>query len=235
MITRLVRHGAAAALGTLAVAASASTPAGTEAWRFRVLLDGKPIGHHDFVVTRDGAATRVAIDARFDVRFLRIPVYSYRHDNTETWVDGCISELASRTDDNGEELTVSARATSESLVVDTGESVERIETACVRSFAYWDRELISADRLLNAQTGELVPVSVEPVEAAPPDGRFDPARIDARRIRSADGEVDIVVAYARDTGRWLYLESTLENGRTLRYLPEDPAAALAGDPAGGSS
>jgi hypothetical protein len=211
---------------TLIGDARASTPEVTDTWRFNVLLDDKPIGHHDFIVRRTETGQRVDISADFDVRFLRIPVYSYRHINTETWADGCLRRLDSRTDDNGERLSVSARQSGEKVVIETGEQVQEVHSECVMSFAYWNRDLVSNNELLNAQTGEMVRVNIEPVIATPPAEKLDPAELDAYRITSADGSVQIEVAYARDTGRWLYLESKLESGRVLRYLPGDSASVL---------
>ncbi len=199
----------------------------TDAWRFRVLLDDKPIGHHDFVVRRTRQGEHVEIDARFDVRFLRIPVYSYRHVNSETWRGGCLQRLESETDDNGESLSVSARSERGRILVTSGDESRAIERECVRSFAYWNRDIVDSDALLNAQTGKLVPVNIEPVTASPPAGIAETAALDAYRIDSDDGEIRIEVAYYRDSGRWVYLQSRLENGRVLRYLPLDVTAAFA--------
>ena len=46
-------------------------------------------------------------------------------------------------------------------------------------------------------------------------------------VRSASGDVDIQVWYASDSGRWLALESRLENGRILRYEPAQPETRVA--------
>ena len=75
-------------------------------WRFRVLLDDREIGYHDFSVRREGASERVEIRAQFDVRILFINAYRYRHENTEVWQHGCLARIESQTDDNGERLQV---------------------------------------------------------------------------------------------------------------------------------
>ena len=226
-----------AALACLSVIAPAAPAAvndviDTDAWRFRVLLDDKPIGYHDFVVRRTGEGEYVEIDARFDVSFLRIPVYSYRHTNSETWRDGCLQQLTSRTDDNGETMSVNAHREQGRVVIETTQQVRAVEAACVHSFAYWNRGIVDEDVLLNAQTGEMVPVDIVKVEPTPSAERFDRSGLDAYRIDSRDGKVRIEVGYARDSGRWTYLESTLDNGRVLRYLPTDATAAIAPDDGG---
>ncbi len=64
-----------AVLATLLVAAptaatSPAAPAAGGEWNFRVLLDGKEVGWHRYIVRGDGAATEVESRAQFDVRFL---------------------------------------------------------------------------------------------------------------------------------------------------------------------
>ncbi len=207
----------------LLLASPALHAAEVDSWRFRVFLDERPIGTHEFLVSRDGAAEQVHIEARFDVRVFRIPVYSYTHVNHETWRNGCLHALTARTNDNGEESNVNLRNVAGSLVLDTGQPPRAVEGECLRSFAYWRRDITRESHLLNPQTGELVPVRIDPVTPTPPSSALDRQGVDAYRIASRDGTIDIEVGYAASSGRWLYLESTLDNGRVLRYLP-DPVA-----------
>lgn len=227
-VTRIIARAsmlAILAVGTWATAA-ASPGEHVDSWRFDVRLDDKPIGVHEFVLRQEQDSQVIDIEASFDVRFLRIPVYSYRHQNTERWSNGCLVDLESRTDDNGDLTNVTASRVDQEIVVESGGERRQLSNRCVMSFAYWNRDFIEQDALLNAQTGEMVDVVIESVAATPPDTRFEAESLDAFRITSpADDAIDIEVAYARDSGRWVYLESRLDNGRTLRYLPAESTAA----------
>ena len=196
-------------------------------YRFDVLLDEARIGSHAFRVERDRNGTRqVAIDAAFDVRLLFVPVYSYRHQNVEHWSDGCLVGLVSTTDDNGRAFAVRARAENDGLRVDAG-GTDRALQGCVRSFAYWDRDFLQAERLLNSQDGALVDVDVQ----GPLYGEFriGEHRVAGERFRiSAETNLVIDVWYAAD-GSWLGLETERE-GRTIRYVPQGaPLHALHSD------
>jgi hypothetical protein len=46
---------------------------------------------------------------------------------------------------------------------------------------------------------------------------------DIYRLRNADEQIDISLWYARADGRWLSLESRVEGGRVIRYLPASAA------------
>jgi hypothetical protein len=84
---------------------------------------------------------------------------------------------------------------------------------CVMSFAYWNPAILRQQRLLNAQTGEYVEVSVERLgESAPPQGGDRPAA--HYRIRSADVAIDLWYSTEHD---WLALSSTTPDGYRLQY------------------
>jgi hypothetical protein len=206
-----------AMLATLLVVAptavsSPAAPAADGEWNFRVLLDGKEVGWHRYVVRGDGASTEVESRAQFDVRFLLLNAYSYRHTARERWRGACLDELESRTETNGRVEEVAAVAYDDAVVVD-GPSGDARLPGCVMSFAYWDPRILRATRLLNSQTGELLPVSVaergtERVNVA---GRT----VVASRHRLSAPNLQIDLWYA--DGRWVALEAPTPGGRTLRY------------------
>ena len=191
---------------------SPTAPAADGEWNFRVLLDGKEVGWHRYVVRGDGASTEVESRAQFDVRFLLLNAYSYRHTARERWRGACLDELESRTETNGRVEEVAAVAYDDAVVVD-GPSGDARLPGCVMSFAYWDPRILRATRLLNSQTGELLPVSVaergtERVNVA---GR----NVAATRHRLSAPNLQIDLWYA--DGRWVALEAPTPGGRTLRY------------------
>ena len=191
---------------------SPTAPAADGEWNFRVLLDGKEVGWHRYVVRGDGASTEVESRAQFDVRFLLLNAYSYRHTARERWRGACLDELESRTETNGRVEEVAAVAYDDAVVVD-GPSGDARLPGCVMSFAYWDPRILRATRLLNSQTGELLPVSVaqrgtERVNVA---GRT----VAATRHRLSAPNLQIDLWYA--DGRWVALEAPTPGGRTLRY------------------
>jgi len=179
-----MRHIAFIALLALAAHAQAAS----QSWSFRVFLDGRDIGRHTFVREEAGEGARVVSEARFEVRFLFLTAYRYEHRAEEQWRGRCLASLDARTDDNGAEKVVRVRP-----------------TGCIQSFAYWDPAILTADRLLNAQTGEVVPVRASDLGAQ--DG--------AHRYRLTGPGLSIDLWYAgRD---WVALESSVEGGRRLRY------------------
>ena len=57
----------------------------SDRWVFRVYLDDREIGFHEFSVTDRDGGQDVEISAEFDVKFLFFNAYSYDHRNLESW------------------------------------------------------------------------------------------------------------------------------------------------------
>ncbi len=196
----------------LLIAGTPPSLAATGDWDFRVLLDGREIGRHRFTLAGAGEGVVLRSEAQFDVRVLFISAYRYVHEAVERWQDGCLQSLASRTETNGERIAVNAQSQGGRLAV-TGPAGIDLHDGCVMSFAYWDPRILQAERLLNSQTGELVPVQVTPrgQETVLVRGQLRPAS--RHRISGPDLSIDLWYA----DGRWVALEALAEGGRRLRY------------------
>lgn len=183
-------------------------------WNFRVLLDDKDIGFHRFRLEEDGTSRVLESNARFDVRFLFINAYKYRHLNREIWNDACLEQIESDTKTNGKSTAITGKQVDGRFVIDDGAGTAELPE-CVMSFAYWDPRILEQARLLNAQTGELVDVTVETEEEVTLDVRG--AKTPAKRYRLVGDGVQIDVWYSLND-EWLALESPAKGGRTLRYV-----------------
>ena len=186
--------------------------ADARSWNFRVLLDGRDIGRHVFELRTLGEEVELRSEARFSVDVLFFNAFRYAHDATERWRGGCLRSLVSKTDTNGALESVKAASRDNRLVVEGPAGREEHE-GCVRSFAYWDPVLLRASRLLNSQSGELLPVTVtrEGDETIEVRGR----PVVAQRHRLVGPNLRIDLWYA--DGRWVALESPAAGGRRLRY------------------
>lgn len=183
-------------------------------WRFRVFLEDREIGTHIFRVEDQGGERRVESDARFTVKILLINAYSYQHHASERWISGCLATIDARTDDNGEQLAVHGARRSANFEIDANRQRMELQ-GCVWSFAYWNPRMLQQPRLLNAQTGELTDVRIEPLGEEILNVRGQP--VVARRYALHAPKFRIDVWYDTDRN-WVQLESKTESGRKLRYL-----------------
>lgn len=216
-MTKELRHfGLIALLAAFALPATAAAASETSAkqWEFDVLLDGKPIGSHTFEVTNDGPTDVLRTEASFDVKFLFITAFRYRHQNVETWNDGCLSSIDAETNSNGKELVVRGSSGDAGFAVQSSDG-EAVLPSCVRTFAYWDPRVLEAEQLLNSQTGAYEDVSV--TFESRDQIVVDDEPVDALRYRLSARAGDIKLWYSADTNVWLGLEAPAKGDRRIFY------------------
>ena len=138
-------------------AAAADQP---KQWRFKVLLDGKPIGHHYFTLADNNGRRDLTSEARFNVKLLFVTVYRYVHDSHEMFQGDCLEKIEARTNDNGSDLIVKGTLEPKGFVV-TSHKTEH--PACIMTFAYWNPNMLSQTQLLNSQNGKYEPVTIKKV------------------------------------------------------------------------
>ncbi|HSN04235.1 MAG TPA: DUF6134 family protein [Nitrospira sp.] len=203
-------------LGFLMCLASPSQQAWSatpQTYDFKVFLGKDEIGRQRFEVSSEGKRTHVRIDAQFTVKFLYIPVYTYRHTNVETWEGACLREIRAETDDNGESFFVNGHSRNGQLQVQT-QAGNWSSEGCIKTFAYWNPEWIKGERLLNSQTGEHQSVSIRAVGEETISVQGVPTRTTHRRIVTDKFSIDLWYSL---NGRWVALQSTTKKGDTLRY------------------
>lgn len=206
---------------TLILLCLLSTPGQTDtsapvnrSWHFNVFLDDTPIGRHHFELEENGQQTRVTGKARFNVKLLGFTVYSYHHDSLEQWQNGCLREINTTTNDNGEALSVRGQLQRQQFAVQTTEHRHQYP-ACVRTFAYWNPDYLRAGRLLNTQTGELVTTQLTDLGETSLALANQPT-ITARHYRLSGKDLQIELWYTRDK-QWVALESVTTDGKRIRY------------------
>lgn len=198
---------------TASGAAEASTKA-QRSWQFSVLLDGSPIGFHRFDLMSRDSGLEVRSEASFDVRFLFINAFRYRHSNRELWEGECLRVIESSTRQNGKEFAVSGERLPEGLRIEANGRSDRLD-GCVMTFAYWNPRFLEQSRLLHPQTGEYMSVDVQPLGREELMVRGEPVIASAYKVKARD--VDITVYYSADD-EWLGLASVAKGGRIIRYV-----------------
>jgi hypothetical protein len=191
--------------------------AAEQVFEFDVNLDRRPIGMHRFTVSRedDGTANIRSI-ATFDVRFLGISAYRYRHQATESWRGECLATIEATTDDNGRGLRVTGLQREGRFVLE--QPAATAMPGCLSAYAYWNRDLLLRQRaLLNPQTGKLDALRVESVGRETLQVKGQPIAADRYRLHAAQNVIDLWYSLR---GEWLRLESTTGSRRLIYRLRE---------------
>ena len=193
----------------------------TEQMNFSVWLDDKQIGYYRVSMERSGNREQINITTKLVWKFLSIPFYTYTHSNAETWQGQCLTNMTSETDDNGEKNFVQAQSSGSGMALRSHAGEARLE-GCIRSFAYWDPELLKTEKLLNSQTGEYTPVTVsilDPTDfthekSAQSDSAANEKPAWGYRLTVGGKKIDL---WYTENSDWLALQTRVKGGRLLGY------------------
>lgn len=184
-----------------------------QAWRFRVYLDDKEIGYHEFRVREENGLRQLETEANFEYKLLFFTLYEYAHENTEIWQGDCLAEIDSYTDANGDPYAIKGARAEDRFVLEGAEGSAELP-ACIMSFAYWNPAFLDQDRLLNSQNGQFVDVEVGAPERV--DLEVRGSVLTALRYRLDAEDLGIELYYSENE-EWLALEADAAGGRKLRY------------------
>lgn len=155
-----------------ALAAAFPAHAATETLRYWVKRDGTPIGEHVVTFDREGDRTTVSLKTDLAVKVAFITAFRFEHESTETWKDGQLVALSSRTNDDGTNHEVSAAAGPEGLTV-VADGVSRVVPADTLVHDQWNPANLQRDTLLSIFDGQPMQVSFTkgPTESIDVDGK----------------------------------------------------------------
>jgi hypothetical protein len=182
-------------------------------WNFDVYLDDSRVGYHNFTLEQHDDQQILTSEARFKVRLLFLTLYRYQHENAETWQGDCLQSIESRTNANGRKFSVIGSQGPEAFEVEATGIRSEVQ-GCVKTFAYWNPEFLEESALMNPQTGEVLPISVESLSTETYTARGQD--IEASRFRLRAKGLDLDLWYSKDR-QWLGLQSTTKDGRKIRY------------------
>ena len=118
------------------------------------------IGSQTVHYTIAGPDMTVEIAVNAAIRMMGVRVYNYEHHGTERWHDGQMVGLVTRTDDDGTPRQVNASR--DAAGVWHGVTGPAPGPAPLLSTSLWDNQTVLATRLLDRETGAIVPVRVTP-------------------------------------------------------------------------
>jgi len=185
----------------------------TQDLQYNVFLDGDKIGYHRVSIQPGDSYKLVQVEANFDVKFLIFNAYQYRHVAKEQWSNNCLTSILTSTDDNGTKLFVNGQQQRNVFKIDSNDG-SRLIDGCVKSFAYWDPQLLQASHLLNTQTGQYT--AVKTLRLDKEEISLGNKKVKATHYQIISDEFVIDLWYS-DEQEWLALSTITESGAKLRY------------------
>lgn len=201
----------ASALLVLPATAAPSVPDDNRL-EFTIFRDGDPIGSHRLAFHRRGDRLTVDIRVEIAVRVAFITIYRRTERKREVWRNGVLVRYEARSDDDGEESSVSAWVIDGRLMADGPEGRRTVPVGTIAS-TYWNVRTVEQARLLDSATGEVLRVSVADLGEEPVETIDGP--VTARRYR-VTGDLKRDLWYDRD-GVWTAMRMEASDGSTIEY------------------
>ncbi len=128
---------------------------------YDILRGGNVIGHQTTRYAVTGPDLTVTIDVTAGLHALGIRVYRYQHHGEEHWHDGQMVRLVTTTDDDGTPRHVDATRDPQTGAWH-GVAGPQPGPGPLLSTSFWNSQTVTQTRLLDRETGEIIPVQVGP-------------------------------------------------------------------------
>lgn len=199
--------------GVCLLAGRLSAPASAETRLFTVQIDGRPAGSFQIAISQTDDRTFTVVGrANVSTSYLFIK-YRYTYDGTELWTQGRLTRLESKTNDNGKQFDVRARAVGDALQVRVN-GVEHASQAGVWTTTYWHqpdpKSVHQPVDLLDCDTGKNLHGTLQYVGAQTITLAGEPQNCPHFRIR---GGVQVDVWY--DAQQRLVRETSVDDGHQI--------------------
>jgi len=126
---------------------------------FSVERKGKTIGSHKTNISTQGGRTTVDIAMRLKAKFLGVPVYRFRYDSNEVWINNQLETLAVSVDENGKKSRLMGKMAGSQFSWRQG-GVDQRTNGSVFPSNHWNSEVLKQSRVLNTLTGNLANVQI---------------------------------------------------------------------------
>jgi len=189
---------------------------------FDIYREGGRIGQHTVALRRDGDRLITDIEIDIAVKYAFVTAYRYEHRNREVYdARNRLVSMSSRTNNNGEQLSVKIEREGDELVVDGRGGRQRVDGDLLPT-TYWQPRSIELTRWIDTQNGRVVESEVTALGSE--EIRGDGKRINAEHYRLR-GDLDCDLWYSADG--WAKLDFDVRGSRiTYRRRPESDVASL---------
>ncbi|WP_417798339.1 DUF6134 family protein [Terasakiella pusilla] len=126
---------------------------------FDVLRNGEKIGMHQIIFEKHGADLNVSIQTDVEVKIMFVPVYKFHHKSMETWKNGQLVGLYSKTNDDGT-LHQLSLARQNNVLSGTSDGKEISVTRDILPASLWHPKIINSLSLLNTLEGHEMKIAV---------------------------------------------------------------------------
>lgn len=183
---------------------------------FDVYRKGSRVGRHTVEFKKDGSLLKVESHFKLKVKVLFVTAYKYEFHSVGVWEDGAFQSVKAEINDNGKKSSVDAFMNESGKFYSTGRKGEFVADSWVYPTNHWNVGAINSKVVLDTLTGQISKVEILRQGINPVDTRKDGA-VDAEQFEYT-GELNDVIVWYDQEGRWVGMRFTTKKGETLTYV-----------------
>jgi|688.fasta_scaffold549951_2 hypothetical protein len=206
-------------MAMLATAPAANAAAGAGRLEFAVTRNGEPFGAHTVLVTEANGELNVRNAVALRAGVGPLTVFRFEHECTERWRAGALQAMACETLEDGRRTAVSASRTPSGIRV-TGPAGATNFPADALPTTWWTTSVLNRNRLIDAETGEAMPITVTRRGAETLTVGGQPVQTTRYLVQ---GTIAMDIWYDNQ-GRWVRAAFTARNQR-IEYRLVSPLSA----------
>lgn len=188
----------------------------SEVFRFNAYLDGSKMGEHSFIIGSSPEGRAIESRADFKVKFFFVTAYRYNHRADELWEGNCLRKLTATTSENSDITQTRGEQRGQNFVLNSPKG-EFQGGPCEMTFAYWNPEILSKNKLINPQTGEMLDVIIKPMGAEEIVIRGQVKQAERYKITAPKTEIDLWYDVENGMKKWVALRSVTPEGYIVNY------------------
>ncbi len=179
---------------------------------YDIYRKNKRIGKHTVRFSNDGDTLIVNVESKITVTVLKVPVYRFNYQSTETWIDGELQQVTATTNDNGKQSRVEAVRTGITMLL-TDKAGKQSPSNVSYTSNHWNSDVLKSKELFNTLTGKANSIVLENLGKTSLTVNSD--SIEATHYRLA-GDLKTDLWYD-EQGRWIQLRFKGDDGSVIEY------------------
>lgn len=155
--------------GTVVLPAQSAMIPSTGTLDFTVFREGEEIGTHQIDFLQKDEILEVNVKTRIAVKIAFITVFRFVHDGHEVWRDNRLVSIETKTNDDGDDHSLSAKVNASGDLQVLGDGENRTVKGSVIPASLWNSTFLESKELLNSLIGTELAIDVvfkgeEPIE-----------------------------------------------------------------------
>ena len=133
-----------------------SPPATPTKLGFRIVRQKSPVGYHRIAIAPNGDSFVVTTSIRITVKVAFVTAFKFEHDCSEVWTSGRLQSLDASTNNDGDKLRVSGKATNNGVEMKGPSGPFTAPGDALTTSCLWSPAILAQSQIIDTQNGGMI-------------------------------------------------------------------------------